>query len=298
MSEQTEPMTQPVAEQSAVSTPVDREAIAFETHVTQNNVPIPDNFASAKDWFSALKSAQGEYTKARQEISQLKKQLETTKAPEPVAQEQPQDDPVPVIPEELRIPDKPKVDEAATRETQEIGLTQDEWTAYSTEFAVNGNLSQESIAAIKQKTKLPDYVINDYLEGQKARLSQAYDKAATTVGGKDQLARVFDWASKNLSETDQKAVNAALASPSWEVALLGLKAKYDAATPKKVTNNEPPKIGGQKVGSSSATALASGPYTSKAEFYQERNNPLFSTDQKYRALVERRMSQTNFNNLR
>jgi hypothetical protein len=287
-----------MAEQSAVSTPVDREAIAFETHVTQNNIQVPDNFKSVGDWFNALKSAQGEYTKARQEISTLKKQLETPQPVEAVAQEQPQNDPVPVIPEELRIPDKPKVDETATRETQEVGLTQEEWTAYSTEFAVNGSLSEESVAAIKQKTKLPDYVINDYLEGQKARLSQAYDKAAQTIGGKDQLARVFDWASKNLSDTDQKAVNAALASPSWEVALLGLKAKYDASIPKKPTANEPPKVGGQKVGASSATALASGPYSSKAEFFSERSNPLFSTDSKFRAQVEKRMAQTNFNNLR
>ena len=296
MSEQTEPTTQPQSEQSAVSTPVDREAIAFETHVTQNQVPIPENFSSAKDWFHALKSAQGEYTKARQEISQLKKQLETTKPAEPVAQEQPQDDPVPVIPEELRIP-QAKEEEPAPQETPDVSLTQEDWTAYSTEFAVNGTLSPESLEALKKKTKLPDYVINDYLEGQRARLSLAYDKAATTIGGKDQLARVFDWASKNLSSSDQQAVNAALASPSWEVALLGLKAKYEASRP-KTTSNEPPKVGGTKVGSATATANGTGPYTSKSEFYAERGDPRFVSDSKFRAQVEKRMSRTDFNSLR
>jgi len=296
MSDNIEPTTQPVAEQSEVSTPVDREAVAFETHVTRNNIDIPSNFKSAQDWFTALKSAQGEYTKARQEISELKKRLEPSQPVETAAQEQPQEDPIPVIPEELRIPDKPKVEEPATRETKEVSLTQDEWTAYSTEFTVNGTLSEESLAAIKQKTQLPDYVINDYLEGQKARLSLAYDKAAQAIGGKDQLARVFDWASKNLTEADQKAVNAALATPSWEVALLGLKAKYDAAKP-KTTANEPPKVGGTKVGAATATASATGPYTSKSEFYTERSDPRFASDPKFRAQVETRMSRTNFNSL-
>lgn len=293
MEETNEPMTQPQAEQSEVLSPLDREAAAFETHVTQNNVKVPDNFNSTKDWFLALKSAQGEYTKARQEIAELKKQIPKK---EPEAREQPQEDPVPVIPEELRIPTPKKEEVSNVVETKISELTQEEWTAYSTEFTLNGNLSEDSIKALKEKTKLPDYVINDYLEGQRARLSLAYDKAATTIGGKETLARIFDWASKNLTETDQKAVNTALASPSWEVALLGLKAKYEAAQP-KTTSKEPPKVGGTKVGSSTASANANGAYTSKAEFYNERSDPRFSQDPKYRAYVENRMARTNFNSL-
>jgi len=298
MSEINEPTTPPQVEQSAVSAdPVMvREQRAFETHVTANNIPVPDNFKSIGDWFSALKSAQGEYTKARQEIAQLKQQVVPAQpVQENKAQEQPKADPVPTIPEELRIPNKPQdippVPQAVVKE-----LTQEEWTKYATEFTVNGTLTDESRSAIKARLNVPDFVIDDFMQGQKARLQNAYSEAASRIGGKDNLARVFDWASKNLSTQEQATINAALATPSWEVTLLGLKSKYDASQAAKVTANEPTKTGGTKIGASAST-LNTLPYSSKAEFYAERSDPRFSRDPKYRQAVETRMMQTNFNNL-
>lgn len=296
MNEQTQEPTTPseVVEQSSVSTDpvVAREAQAFETYVNANNVPVPGNFKSVGDWFSALKSAQGEYTKARQEISELKKQLPVA---EPKAQEQPKVEPPPTIPEELRIPEA-KV-EPPPQAAEKI-LSQEEWAKYSTEFAVNGNLSQESRTAIREKLNVPDFVIDDFMQGQKARLQQAYSEAANRVGGKDTLARVFDWASKNLSKQEQATVNASLATPSWEVTLLGLKAKYDTAQASRVTAQEPAKTGGTKVGVNSAAVANNLPYGSKAEFYSERSDPRFKSDPKFRQAVELRMSNTNFNQLR
>jgi hypothetical protein len=295
MSEQQQPTTPQNVEQSAVHTDpvIAREAQAFEIHVNANNVPVPDNFKSVGDWFTALKSAQGEYTKARQEISQLKQQIPQPVAAEPVAQEQS----VPKIPEELRIPDKPKEVEQSTQAVENV-LTQEEWAKYSTEFTVNGNLSEDSRSKIKSKLNVPDFVIDDFMQGQKARLQNAYSEAANTVGGRDNLARVFDWASKNLSQQDQITINTALATPSWEVTLLGLKSKYDSAQAGKVTSQEPAKQIANKVGQGSATNVNNLPFGSKAEFYSQRSDPRFATDPKYRQAVELRMSRTNFNNLR
>lgn len=299
MSEQQQPTTPQNVEQSAVHTDpvIAREAQAFEIHVNANNVPVPDNFKSVGDWFTALKSAQGEYTKARQEISQLKQQIPQPVAAEPVAQEQPKEQPVPKIPEELRIPDKPKEVEQSTQAAESV-LTQEEWAKYSTEFTVNGNLSEDSRSKIKSKLNVPDFVIDDFMQGQKARLQNAYSEAANTVGGRDNLARVFDWASKNLSQQDQITINTALATPSWEVTLLGLKSKYDSAQAGKVTAQEPAKQSANKVGQGSATNVNNLPFGSKAEFYSQRSDPRFKTDPKFRQAVELRMSQTNFNNLR
>lgn len=299
MLEQQQPTTPQNVEQSAVHTDpvIAREAQAFEIHVNANNVPVPDNFKSVGDWFTALKSAQGEYTKARQEISQLKQQIPQPVAAEPVAQEQPKEQPVPKIPEELRIPDKPKEVEQSTQAAESV-LTQEEWAKYSTEFTVNGNLSEDSRSKIKSKLNVPDFVIDDFMQGQKARLQNAYSEAANTVGGRDNLARVFDWASKNLSQQDQITINTALATPSWEVTLLGLKSKYDSAQAGKVTAQEPAKQSANKVGQGSATNVNNLPFGSKAEFYSQRSDPRFATDPKYRQAVELRMSRTNFNNLR
>jgi hypothetical protein len=298
MSEQA-PTTPPVVEQSAAAVdPVTaHEMRAFETHVSANQIPVPDNFKSVGDWFSALKSAQGEYTKARQEIAQLKQQVpQPPKAETPKAQEQPKVDPPPSIPEELRIPE-PKKEETPAPQIAKKELTQEEWTKYATEFTVNGNLSEESRSSIRERLNVPDFVIDDFMQGQKARLQNAYSEAASRVGGKDNLARVFDWASKNLSTQEQANVNAALATPSWEVTLLGLKSKYDSAQASKVTAQEPPKTGGTKIGVS-ATTVNTLPYASKAEFYAERNDPRFSKDPKFRQSVETRMMQTDFNSLR
>lgn len=288
MSDQT-PTTPPAVEQSQVVDPViARETQAFEKHVSANNIQVPENFESVGAWFNALKSAQGAYTQARQEISQLKKQV-----PEPVAQEQPPEA-TPAIPEELRIPNKP-IEPPPETKTEASQLTQEEWTRYSTEFAVSNSLSETTLTEIKKKTNLPDFVINDFLQGQKARLQQAYGEAASKIGGKDVLAKVFDWASKNLSVTEQANINASLASPSWEVSLLGLKAKYEMATPKR-TANEPTQSSNKVVGQSQAV-INNGPYTNKAEFSSERNDPRFSRDDKFRLAVELRMSKTNFNTL-
>jgi hypothetical protein len=300
MSDTQEPTTPQAVEQSAVTTDpvIAREAQAFETYVNANSVPVPDNFKSVGDWFNALKSAQGEYTKARQEISQLKKQIPQAEPVREVAQEQPKEQPVPKIPEELRIPDKPKEPEVSAQQTAQKILTQEEWSKYSTEFTVNGNLSQDSRNAIKEKLNVPDFVIDDFMQGQKARLQSAYNEAANRVGGKDTLARVFDWASKNLSPQEQATVNASLATPSWEVTLLGLKTKYESSLANKVTANEPVKTPTTKVGVGAAVNTNNLPYSSKVEFYTERSDPRFKSDPKFRQAVELRMSRTNFNNLR
>jgi len=288
------------AEQSQVSTETTQyqsELKAFTTHVEQNGVDVPSNFKTPGDWFKSLKNAQSEYTKARQELAELKKQTPTpvVNTKEETTPEQPDESPVPQIREELQIPkyEPPKEEPQVSAETS---LTQEEWKKYSVEVATTGELSPESKLAIKQKTKLPDFIIDEFMQGQKARLNAAYGEAAKVVGGKDQLARVFDWASKNLSKEQQTEVNSALATPSWEIALLGLKAKYDAFVNNKPTSKEPQANLGKAVPVSAAQS-ANSPYLSKAEFYKDRSNPLFKTDSRFRQSVEARMLKTDFNRL-
>jgi hypothetical protein len=217
-------------------------------------------------------------------------------APVVPAQEQPVGESIPSIPEELRIPEAPKTPPVDETKTSKAQLTQEEWTKYSTEFAVSNSLSETTLSEIKSKTNLPDFVIQDFLQGQKARLQQAYAEAAVSVGGKDTLAKVFDWASKNLSAAEQANVNASLASPSWEMTLLGLKVKFDQAS-SKLTSNEPVKTGAKAVAAVQAVTTNNMPYSSKGEFLSERNDPRFAKDPKFRAAVETRMSRTNFNTL-
>lgn len=289
------------AEQSPTASEQDivtaRERAAFETYVKSQGVAIPENFKDVGSWFDSLKNAQKAYTQSRQEIADLKKKYE--KSGDNPNFKAPTEDPKPAAKEEeviavdkLQIPKQPEKTEEAP---VEYAVTQDDWKAWTVEFATKGELSTETKEQIKQKTKLPDYVIDDYMTGQKAKLEVAYKKAADLIGGNDKLNKVFTWASKNLSQTEQDGINAALATPNWEIALLGLTTKYEKANGNTAKTNEPPATG-KKV-PVSATQVPATAYKTKREFQAERNNPRFMTDAKYRAAVEKRMLMTDFTKL-
>jgi hypothetical protein len=285
-------------EQSLTSTAEDailsREKAAFDAYVRNQGMAVPENFKDAGAWFESLKNAQKEYTKSRQEVADLKKKYEQTPSTaNPVKQEAaPTKEEIPVVPEVLKIPEK-KVEETPKVEPQVA--TEDDWKQWTVEFATNNDLSPETLDTIKKKTNLPESVISEYMIGQKAKLEIAYTKAADLIGGKDQLAKMFDWASKNLTQAEQNSINQNLASPAWDIALYGLQAKYAKATgtskaaePKQTAKGQVPIASTQQ----SITA-----YQTKREFMAERNDRRFEVNPKFREYVEQRMLRTDFTKL-
>lgn len=285
-------------EQSLTSSAEDailsREKAAFDAYVRNQGMQVPENFKDAGAWFESLKNAQKEYTKSRQEVADLKKKYEQAPSTaNPVKQEAvPAKEEIPVVPEVLKIPEK-KVEETPKVEPQVA--TEDDWKQWTVEFATKNDLSPETLDTIKKKTNLPESIINEYMIGQKAKLEMAYTKAAELIGGKDQLAKMFDWASKNLSQAEQDSINQNLASPSWDIALYGLQAKYAKATgtSKKAEPKQTAK--GQIPVASTQQGIVG--YKTKREFSAERNHPKFNTDPKFRNYVEQRMLRTDFSKL-
>lgn len=286
-------------EQSLTSTAEDailsREKAAFDAYVRNQGMAVPENFKDAGAWFESLKNAQKEYTKSRQEVSDLKKKYEQTPSTAnpvkqdaaPKAQEE-----IPVVPEVLKIPEK-KVEEVKA-ETPAVA-TEDDWKQWTVEFATKNDLSPETLDTIKKKTSLPESIINEYMMGQKAKLEIAYSKAAELIGGKDQLAKMFDWASKNLTQAEQNAINQNLASPSWDVALYGLQAKYAKATGTSKTAEPKQTARGQVPIASTQQGITA--YQTKREFMAERNDRRFEVNPKFREYVEQRMLRTDFTKL-
>lgn len=291
------------SEQSLVSSPADavnaKERIAFATYVKNQGDTIPPNFKDAGAWFDSLKNAQKEYTQSRQEIAALKTKYKEDGGANPSFAEAPPaitpkvETPV-VGKEELRIPDAPAITPTPT--AVDSVVSQDDWKAWTVEYATKGTLSAETQELIKTKTKLPDFVINEYMAGQKAKIEVAYAKAAEVIGGKDKLTTLFTWASQNLSKPEQENMNASLASPNWEIALLGLNSKYDKMNPNNKQGEPVVSATTAKVPVAS-TQVPNQPYRTKREFANERNNPRFQTDIKYRQAVEQRMMKTDFNKL-
>lgn len=286
-------------EQSLTSTAEDailsREKAAFDAYVRNQGMAVPENFKDAGAWFESLKNAQKEYTKSRQEVSDLKKKYEQTPSTaNPVKQGDaaPAKEEIPVIPEVLKIPEK-KPEEATPLD--QTPASEDDWKTWTIEYATTNDLSAETIETIKKKTKLPDYVIQEYMQGQKAKLEIAYTKAADLIGGRDRLAKMFDWASKNLSQAEQDSINQNLSSASWDVALFGLEAKYERATTTSKKNEPQQRTNGKLPIASTQEGITA--YQTKREFRSERNNPRFNTDPKFRNYVEQRMMRTNFTKL-
>lgn len=298
------------AEQSPIQSEQDfvtqKEKQAFDIYVKNQGIEIPKNFKDASAWFDSLKNAQKEYTKTRQELSELKKTYEKNgtvnpnyveetenNSEEPVVEETKS---VSKIPEELRIPDIKKQEETKQPQEQSKTISEDDWSKWTMEVAISNDLSEETKVEIKSKTGFTDKMINDYLEGQKARSREAYTKAADVVGGKDKLATIFEWAGKNLSTQQQAEVNATLASPSWEVALLGLEAKYNKAVGNKPNAKEMSKSTNKQIPNTN-TKQPVQPYKSKREFYAERGSQKYMSDANFRTYVEQRVLLSDITNL-
>jgi hypothetical protein len=287
-------------EQSLTSTPEDailnREKAAFDAYVRNQGMSVPENFKDAGAWFESLKNAQKEYTKSRQEVADLKKKYEQNPSTANPVKEEPAKEvakePVPDLPEVLKIPENK---EPETPKVEAKPVTEEDWKQWTVEFATKNDLSPETLDTIKQKTGLPDYVINEYMQGQKAKLEMAYSKASELVGGREELNKLFVWASKNLTKAEQASINNNLSSPAWDVALYGLQAKYAKATQTSKPNEPKPTAKGQVPIASTQQGLTN--YTTKREFYAERNDPRFNTDPKFRQYVEQRMMRTDFTKL-
>lgn len=295
------------AEQSQVSSQEDmvsaRERKAFEVYVKNQGLEIPKNFKDTNSWFDSLKNAQKEYTKARQEIAELKKTYEQDGTANPnyteeVASEETQVETVkeePVnIPEELRIPDLPKAEEKKSQEPTKSVISEEDWSKWSMEVAISNKLSEETVSEIKTKTGFSDRMITEYVEGQRARSREAFGKAAEVVGSKDRLSSIFAWAAKTMTPQQQAEINATLASPGWEIALLGLQAKFDKSTAGSAKGKEMPK---NKQVNVAATKAPLSPYKTKREFYADRGNPRYNSDPKFRQAVEQRMMMTDITRL-
>ena len=273
------------------------ERTAFKTYVNSSGEPVPENFKDADSWFSSLKEAQSNYTQGQQEMAALREQYATREEdPTPVEPETPAAAVEPALTSEspqLRIQEQVK-EEASSIEASNIGVNQETYEAWAMEMAATGNISNETRTEIQTKTGFSDKMIDDYVSGQKARLRENFSKASGVVGGQEKLQHIFDWAGKNLSSEDQQMINIGLASPSYEVTLRGLSSMYDQAVT-SAKASEPAK--NQNLATVPARETGFQPYKSKSEFNQERNDPQFKRGNKFRQMVEARMSITDWNNL-
>jgi hypothetical protein len=178
------------------------------------------------------------------------------------------------VPAEVAEPDVAKV------ELEKVGI---DYTALTTEFADTGTLSEDSYKLLADKAGLSRELVDNYIEGQKARVASFEMSAYEAAGGKDQFAAMQTWAAANLSEADKTAFNEGVngSEAHMRLAVDGLKAKYTAA------NGVEPNL---QHGNNSAVTQG---YESRNQMTADMKDPRYAKDPAFRKSVEQKVARSN-----
>lgn len=260
-----------------------REKAAFETYVKDQGMQVPDNFQNTEAWFNSLKEAQGQYTQARQEIADLKRQyVETGEIPErPVQQEAAPAEEVPSY-GELRIQKKEEPPAPSMNE---------QWATWQQELALNGDFSDATRGQIKSAMNVDDAVVDTFIAGQKALRKEAYDSAATVVGDQQTLDSVLAWAGESLNDQERNDLNLMLSGPSYKTALLGLKARYEQEKASSPKAQEPSRVRSDNVADAQEAPRVE-PFRSREEMSLAMSDPRYRADPEYRRAIEQKVALT------
>jgi hypothetical protein len=156
-----------------------------------------------------------------------------------------------------------------------------DYTELESEFETNGGLSEETYQSLADKG-IPRELVNQYIEGQQAVAEQMATQLFGLAGGEQGYAEMVQWASENLSETEQAAFNNSLTDTATaSFAIQGLYARYSASQ------------GPSLVKGGSNPSGTSG-YQSKAEMTRDMQNPMYRKDPAFRAQVARKIAKSNF----
>ncbi len=164
------------------------------------------------------------------------------------------------------------------------------WNSLTEEYNEHGDITPES-RKILSDMGIPDEMVNDYIEGQKARGGQYHESVVSVLGdnGSAEYDALIDWAEDgNMTEAEAKVFNDAVTSGDItraQIAIRDLKNQF--------VRNEGSyanlQLGGGPGGGSSLPT----PYASRAQMSDAINDPRYSRDPAYRAEVEKRIGVTN-----
>ena len=180
--------------------------------------------------------------------------------------------------------EKPKVEESkleiAENAVENAGL---DFNTLAQEYADNGQLGEQSYKALED-SGIPKEYVDQFIAGQKAIGAQQTSNVKSMVGGEEAYNEMASWASKNMSEGEKKAYNAAVNSADMDTVKLAvdsLKAKYQSAN-----GTEPNLVQGK------ATPVAEQGYSSWAEVTEAMADPRYAKDPAYQAAVKAKIANS------
>ena len=231
-----------------------------EKQSTQSVQGLPEKFKSVEDLaksYSELEKKLGEQTPKEETV-----------------------DPVSATKLKEEAPKQENSLEIAEDAVENAGLNFD---TLAQEYAEKCQLGDESYKALEQ-SGIPKAYVDQFIAGQKAIGEQQTNTVKDMVGGNEAYTEMASWASKNMSDGEKKAYNAAVNSADMDTVKLavdGLRAKYQAAN-----GTEPNLVQGK------ATPVAEQGYASWAEVTEAMADPRYAKDPAYQAAVKAKIANS------
>lgn len=241
--------TEPFSEGDKTSLEQEAETQEHAEQVTQERPEwLPEKFNSPEDMVQAYDELQSAYTKKNQNES-------TGEAENPEATETP------------------------------IQFEDNTFDKFTQEFNDTGDVSVESREAI-EKMGLPREMIDAYIEGQKSLLQNTFNSVYETVGGEDRYKEMLEWATENISESEQDAFNESVLNGTEAQMMFAIKSL--SSMWRGSGDTKAPLIQGN-----TGTRGASGGFRSLAELTSAMKDPRYDKDPAYRKDVETRLANSN-----
>ena len=237
------------------------ETVQVEGNVTGAEAPVeqteesrpewlPEKFKSPEDLSKAYSELERQFTQSRQEASQ------------PEAEQS--------VPEST---------EEARETVENAGL---DFDAMQSEFAENGNLSEETYKNLQDKG-IPKEMVDAYVKGQESLAANYENEMYSFAGGKDSYTEMSEWASENLSEAEIDAFNESIQSGNQSQARLaidGLMSRY-----RDNGGAEPTLVGGK-------ASASVDRYDSWAQVTKDMATAEYKKDPAFRASVEKKLERS------
>lgn len=171
------------------------------------------------------------------------------------------------------------------------GTSKVDWAKVENEMRSTGRLTNETIKGLTD-SGVPKEMIAVAVNGIKAKQKEDMDRAASLLGGAEELSATLNWAKDNLSEEQRKTLIAQLNSPMGEQILLGLNAQYKATKPQTEGQLIDTSKGGGGGTISNAISSEFGPVTAFADFREQQaamGDPRYNAMPAYRQWVGMRL---------
>ena len=271
---------------------------AYDAQMIAKSGNVPAKFVDQATGQVNMEAFVQSYTALEQKMSAGAEAPELTpveEVPAAPVEEAPVEEAAPMIDElALRDPEPEPVEEAPAEGEAPSGVTAQEWTDWKMEIMRQGDLTPETKELVKQRLGLPEEVVNDYVDAQRAQMRAGFSKAAEVVGGQESLSKIFGWASNNLDAGAREVINTGLASPAWETTLRGLESQYNAA---QAARPKAAEMSHQAQAASPAGVETVKGFGSMAEFSQLRSDPRYGKDARFTQMLNERAAQTNWRSM-